>query len=156
MVVADGWLLFLIACDSLPWCFCWCYSSLFPGHRLRGRSTLIGQVSVLGGLWVNLRHGRGPRDQVTAPAMRGTIISSIVGDIGNSIVRVVGVSIVSLSSVRGVSVLRSIFLVGWNVLRDWSPQSTIPVYLFWFLLKLMPLLCQWYRLFVYMLVGILS
>ena len=27
---------------------------------------------MLGGPWVNLRHGRGPRDQVTALATRGT------------------------------------------------------------------------------------
>ena len=25
MVVTDAWLLLLIFCDFLPWCFCWCY-----------------------------------------------------------------------------------------------------------------------------------
>ena len=31
-----------------------------------------GHFTVVSGPWVNLRHGRGPRDQVTALADRGT------------------------------------------------------------------------------------
>ena len=34
--------------------------------------TLNGQLAVFIGPWVNPRHGRGPRDQVTALAKRGT------------------------------------------------------------------------------------
>ena len=33
----------------------------------------MGQVAVIDGPWVNPRHGRGPWDQVTAHAKRGTI-----------------------------------------------------------------------------------
>ena len=56
--------------------------------------------------------------------------SSIVGDLGDAMVRSVAVPIFSLSSVSGVACLRSIVLVARNVLRDWASQSTIPVYLF--------------------------
>ena len=34
--------------------------------------TLKGDFAVVSGPWVNLRHGHGPRDQVTALANRGT------------------------------------------------------------------------------------
>ena len=39
--------------------------------------TLIGNLAVIGGPWVNLRHGRGPRDQITVIAKRGNIYDSI-------------------------------------------------------------------------------
>ena len=56
-------------------------------------------------------------------------VSSIVGDIVDAIFGAVSVPIFSLSSVSGVAGLRIIVLVGWHVLRDWSSQSMIPVYL---------------------------
>ena len=37
--------------------------------------TLNGQLAVVSGPWVNPRHGRGPRDQITALAKRGTVSS---------------------------------------------------------------------------------
>ena len=39
--------------------------------------TLIGHFAVVSGPWVNPRHGRGPRYQVTALANRGTFIAAI-------------------------------------------------------------------------------
>ena len=36
--------------------------------------TLIKHLAVISGPWVNLRHGRRPRDQVTALAKRGTSV----------------------------------------------------------------------------------
>ena len=53
-------------------------------------------------------------------------VSSIVGDLVNSIVGAVVVLIFTLSSVSGVAILRSIVLAGWHVLHDWDSQSTIP------------------------------
>ena len=57
--------------------------SLFPGHRLRGHSALIGKLSVLGGPCVNLRHGRRPRYQVTALVTRGTGLVIVTEHIQN-------------------------------------------------------------------------
>ena len=62
----------------------------------------------------------------------------------------------TLSSVIGVDGLRSIELAGWQVLRDWAFQLTIPAYMSEFLLKLTPLLCHWSRLFVSLQVRIPS
>ena len=42
--------------------------------------TLNGHLAVISGPWVNPRHGRGPRDQVTALANRGTVTKSIICD----------------------------------------------------------------------------
>ena len=53
-------------------------------------------------------------------------VSSIVGYLLDYIVGAVAVPISLLSSVSGVSVLRSIVLEVWHVLRDWDTQSTIP------------------------------
>ena len=58
------------------------------------------------------------------------VISSIVGDLGDSIFGAVAVPIVSLSSLIGVACLIIIVLVVWHFLHYWSSQSMIPVYLF--------------------------
>ena len=60
------------------------------------------------------------------------------------------------SLVSSVAYLRSIVLLGWHVLRDWSFQKNIPEYLSYFLLKLMYVLVHWFGLFVYLQVGIPS
>ena len=83
-------------------------------------------------------------------------ISFIVEDLVDAIVGSVAVPIVPLSSVSGIADLRSIVVLLWHVLHDWASQSAIPVYVFEFLLKLMPLLCQWSSLFLSLLVGIFS
>ena len=44
----------------------------------------MGQVAVLGGPWVNPRHGRGQRDQVTALATRGTNHEYLTLNVGHS------------------------------------------------------------------------
>ena len=83
-------------------------------------------------------------------------VSSIVGDLVDAIFGAVVVPIFSLSSVSGISGLISIVLAVLHVLRDWASQSTIPAYLSKFLYKLIPLLCQWSRMFVSLLVVIPS
>ena len=53
--------------------------SLFHGHASAlFRCTLIGQVSVIKSLWLNPRHGRRPRYQVTALAKRGTNVVALM------------------------------------------------------------------------------
>ena len=83
-------------------------------------------------------------------------ISSIVGDLGDDTVGAVAVPIAYLSLVNGVAGLRITAMVVWHVMRDWDYQSTISAYLSIFLLKLIHLLCQWPRIFVFLLAEILS
>ena len=47
-------------------------------------------------------------------------------------------------------------MTGWHRLRDWAFQLMITAYMSSFLLKLIPLLCHWSRLFVSLQIGIPS
>ena len=83
-------------------------------------------------------------------------ILSIVGYLFFAVVGAIAVPTGSLSLVSGPDSLRIIFPVILHVMRDWYLQSIIPVYLFWFLFRLMTFLCRLSRIFASLLARILS